>query len=46
MLYGEITIDFVNSSNQLDDVFTKFLRGPWIEYICNRLGAYDIYAPA
>jgi len=46
VLFGEITTDFVNSNNQLDDVFTKFLRSPQIEYICNKFGAYDIYAPA
>jgi len=44
-VFGEITIDFVNSINQLVNVFTKSLRGPRIEYICNKLGAYDIYAP-
>jgi len=43
---GEINIDFVNSSNQLADIFTKSLRGPRIEYICNKFCAYDIYAPA
>jgi len=42
----EITIGFVNSSNQLADVFTKSLRGSQIKYICNKFGAYDIYAPA
>jgi len=46
VLFGEITSDFVNSSNQLADVLTNSLRGPRIEYICNKLGAYDIYAPA
>jgi len=45
VLSEEITIDFVNSSNQLVDIFTKSLRGSQIEYICNNLGAYDIYAP-
>nr|CAN63185.1 hypothetical protein VITISV_000411 [Vitis vinifera] len=28
------------------DIFTKSLRGPRIKYICNKLGAYDVYAPA
>ena len=37
---------FVNSNDQLADIFTKSLRGPRIKYICNKLGAYDIYAPA
>ena len=42
----EINTVFVNSHDQLADVFTKSLRGPRIDYICNKLGAYDIYAPA
>nr|CAN70230.1 hypothetical protein VITISV_024791 [Vitis vinifera] len=28
------------------DSFTKSLRGPRIEYICNKLDAYNIYASA
>ena len=41
-----IVTEFVNSSDQLADVFTKSLNSSWIEYICNKLGAYDISAPA
>ena len=41
-----ITTSFVNSNDQLVDVFTKSLRGPHIKYICDKLGAYDLYAPA
>ena len=37
-----IVNEFVNSNNQLADVFTKALRRPRIELICNKLGAYDI----
>ena len=43
---GYMTTSFVNSNDQLTDIFTKSLRGPRIKYICNKLGAYDIYAPA
>ena len=43
---GCIATSFVNSSDQLADMFTKSLRGPRIKYICNKLGAYDLYAPA
>ncbi|XP_072076868.1 uncharacterized protein [Arachis hypogaea] len=43
---GEIVTAFVNSNDQLADIFTKVLRGPRIQYICNKLGAYDLYAPA
>ena len=42
---GYITTSFVNSSDQLVDILTKSLRGPMIKYICNKLGAYDLYAP-
>ncbi|RDX65839.1 DNA ligase 4, partial [Mucuna pruriens] len=33
----DITTSFVNSSDQLTNVFTKSLRGPRINYICNKL---------
>ena len=42
---GYVATSFVNSNDQLTDIFTKSLRGPRIKYICNKLGAYDIYAP-
>ena len=41
-----MTTSFVNSSDQLADVFTKSLRGPRIKYTCNKFGAFDLYAPA
>ncbi len=43
---GCITTSFINSSDQLEDILTKSLQGAPIEYICNKLGAYDIYVPA
>ncbi|RVW28759.1 Retrovirus-related Pol polyprotein from transposon TNT 1-94 [Vitis vinifera] len=43
---GCVATSFVNSNDQLADIFTKSLRGPRIKYICNKLGAYDVYAPA
>ena len=43
---GCVTTSFVNWSDQLADIFTKSLRGLRIRYICNKLGAYDLYAPA
>ena len=30
-----MTISFVNSNDQLADIFTKSLRGPRIKYICD-----------
>ena len=41
-----VATSFVNSNDQLVDIFTKSLRGPRIKYICNKFGAYDVYAPA
>ena len=38
---GCMTTSFVNSNDQLADIFTKSLRGPRIKYICDKLGAYD-----
>jgi len=35
-----IATSFVNSVNQLEDIFTKSLQGPCISFICNNLGAY------
>jgi len=37
--------EFVNSSDPLANIFTKSLQGPRIDYICNKLGTYDLYAP-
>ena len=45
IISGDIKTEFVNSNNQLADIFTKILRGPRIDYICNKLGTYDLYAP-
>ena len=42
---GCMTTSFVNSNDQLADIFTKSLRGPKIKYICDKLGAFDVYAP-
>ena len=41
-----MTTSFVNSSDQLADLFTKSLRGPRIKCICNKFDAFDLYAPA
>ena len=43
---GCMTISFVNSNDQLANIFTEFLRGPRIKYICNKLDIYDLYALA
>ena len=46
VLSGCIATDYVRSNDQLADILTKSLRGPRIEFICNKLGAYNLYAPA
>jgi len=43
---GDIKTEFVNSNYQLIDIFTKSLRDPRIDYICNKLGTYNLYTPA
>ena len=39
-------ISFVNSSNQLANIFTKSLRGLRIRFISNKLDANNLYALA
>jgi len=46
VLSGETITDFIGSNDHLADIFTKSLRGPQVESICNKFGAYDMYAPA
>ena len=43
---GCISTSFVNSNDQLADIFIKSLRGPRIKYICDKHGAFDLYALA
>ena len=40
-----MTTSFVNSNDQLVDIFTKSLRGPMIKSICDKFGAFYLYAP-
>ena len=42
---GCMTTSFVNSNDQLAYIFTKFLKGPMIKYIYDKLDAFDLYAP-
>ena len=41
-----ISTTFVSSNDQLADMFNKSLRGPRMNYICNKLGLHNIYTPA
>ena len=43
---GCMTTSFINSNDQLADIFIKSLRGPRIKYLCDKLDAFDLYAPA
>ena len=43
---GCISTSFVNSNDQLADIFTKSLRSLKIKYICDKFGAFNLYAPA
>ena len=45
MASGCMTTSFVNSNDQLADIFTKSLKGHRIKYICDKLRAFDLYAP-
>ena len=43
---GLISTGYVKTGEQLGDIFTKALNGIWIDYLCNKLGMINIYAPA
>nr|KYP33120.1 hypothetical protein KK1_046057 [Cajanus cajan] len=45
-LSKELITEFISSNDQLADILTKSLRGPRIQFICSKLGAYNLYAPA
>lgn len=40
-----ISANYVKIGEQLGDIFSKAHIGVWIDYICNKLGMIDIYAP-
>jgi hypothetical protein len=46
VLYGCIVTNYICFNDQLADIFMKSLRGLQIEFICNKLGAYNLYAQA
>ena len=46
VLSKEVITEFVSSNDQLADIFTKSLKGPRIQNICSKLGAFDLYALA
>ena len=46
ILQNVIHIVHVKSADQLAHLFTKVLGEIRVKYSCNKLGAYDMYAPA
>ncbi|KAL5771261.1 hypothetical protein ACOSP7_015415 [Xanthoceras sorbifolium] len=43
---GLISTGYVKTGEQLGDIFTKALNGVRVDYLCNKLGMINIYAPA
>lgn len=43
---GLISTGFVKTGERLGDLFTKALNGVRVDYLCNKLGMINIYAPA
>ena len=43
---GLISTGFVKTGEQLGDLLTKALNGTRVDYLCNKLGMINIYAPA
>ena len=42
---GLISTGYVKAGEQLGDIFIKALSGDRVNYLCNKLGMIDIYAP-
>ena len=45
MLSSCIVISYINTNDQLANILTKSLKSPHIGFICNKLDAYNLYAP-
>lgn len=43
---GLISTGYVKTEDQLGDIFTKAVNGVRVDYLCNKLGMINIYAPA
>ena len=46
LLEGVINLKHIRTGEQLANLFTKALPGKRVDDICNKLGMFDIYAPA
>ncbi|CAN4090574.1 unnamed protein product [Withania somnifera] len=42
---GLISTGYIKTGERLGDIFTKALNGVRIDYLCNKLGMINIYAP-
>jgi hypothetical protein len=42
---GLISTGYVKIREQLGDIFMKALNEAWVDYLCNKLGVINIYAP-
>ena len=42
---NDVSTGHIQSNNQLADLLTKALNGTRVEYLCNKLGMINIYAP-
>jgi len=45
LMTKEICTEFVGSNDKLAYVLTKSLKEPRIEFICSKLGSYNLYVP-
>jgi hypothetical protein len=43
---GLISTGYMKTEEQLRDIFTKALNGARVDYLCNKSGMINIYAPA
>ncbi|KAJ7947369.1 Retrovirus-related Pol polyprotein from transposon TNT 1-94 [Quillaja saponaria] len=46
LMDNTIKTTYTKSEDQLADLFTKYLTGNRLRYLCNKLGTYNLYAPA
>lgn len=46
VLFGCILANYINTNDHLSNILTKSFRGPCIGFICDKLGAYNLYASA
>ena len=44
LMAKEISTEKIGFNDQLVDILTKSLRGSRIQFLCSKLGAYDLYA--